>query len=100
MQGLGGVTSVKALTAVMYRDMKGWGGAYKLLNATGRIGSQGKHEQATCCSCVRRFDDGFRSCPTQLYVRKLSRKGMQLACCTQTGHHCANQQALCCCVRQ
>lgn len=44
MQGLGGVTSVKSLTAVMYRDMKGWGGAYKLLNATGRIGSQGKHE--------------------------------------------------------
>lgn len=25
----------------MYRDMKNWGGAYKLLNATGAIGSQG-----------------------------------------------------------
>lgn len=25
----------------MYRDMKGWGGAYRLLNASGAIGSQG-----------------------------------------------------------
>lgn len=41
LSGLGGITTVKALQAVMYRDMKGWGGAYKLLNATGTIGSQG-----------------------------------------------------------
>lgn len=38
---LGGLTTVKALQAVMYRDMKGWGGAYRLLNASGAIGSQG-----------------------------------------------------------
>lgn len=40
--GLSGVTTVKGLQAAMYRDMQGWGGAYKLLNATGRIGSQGE----------------------------------------------------------
>lgn len=26
---------------MMYRQQQGWGGAYKLLNATGRVGSQG-----------------------------------------------------------
>lgn len=32
----------------MYRDMKGWGGAYRLLNASGAIGSQGLSCAADC----------------------------------------------------
>lgn len=43
MTGIGLVTSVKGLQQEMYRQQKGSGGAYMLLNATGRIGSQGEH---------------------------------------------------------
>lgn len=45
--GLGRVTSVKGLSQVMYRDMR-WGGAYKLLNATGAVGSQGVRASREC----------------------------------------------------
>jgi hypothetical protein len=41
---IGLVTTVKALSEVMYREMKGTGGCYKLLNATGPVGSQGKQQ--------------------------------------------------------
>jgi hypothetical protein len=52
--GLGGVTTVKALQDFMYRDMRGWGGAYKLLNATGRVGSQGAVNRNVACVLVTR----------------------------------------------
>jgi hypothetical protein len=42
---IGLVTTVKALSEVMYREMKGTGGCYKLLNATGPVGSQGAQQQ-------------------------------------------------------
>uniref|UniRef100_A0A383VJT7 Nicastrin n=1 Tax=Tetradesmus obliquus TaxID=3088 RepID=A0A383VJT7_TETOB len=41
LEDIGLVTTVKALSEVMYREMKQTGGCYKLLNATGPVGSQG-----------------------------------------------------------
>jgi hypothetical protein len=49
---IGLVMTVKALSEVMYREMKGTGGCYKLLNATGPVGSQGAQQQAAAAAAA------------------------------------------------
>jgi hypothetical protein len=76
--GLGGITTVKALQAVMYRDMQGWGGAYKLLNATDTIGSQG----ATRPQLSGHVRPSLRpACMNRLAPQQLS---ALVACCCST----------------